>query len=542
MAQVINDPNLGGTFGLATTGLKDIVINVVNVLLGFLGIIAVSIIIYGGFIWMTSSGAVDRVDKAKKILINGVIGLAIILASFAIVQFVNNRLLGGGGAGIPTGSGGSSSGNGALGGGIIESVYPAPGARDIPRNTSIAATFKEAMDPASIIADSNMSGVLGDWTDNNPANGLLDPGEYDTIALDGGDPVVKITKQADFGVGPYVTEVFASKTPDDKTFVFKPINPLGDSNNNTWHTAHLTDNILKANGVNALGAGGYHWSFEVNTFVDLTPPQVKSVQPIEGGTYAKNVVVQIQFSEAINPISVTNANITVDGSITSPIMGVLNIGNGYKTVEFLGSACGTNSCNETIYCLPGGETITVNVMAADCTVCPEADFPLNGIVDMANNALDGDKDGLAEGQAVDSYSWFFNTTNNLELTPPTIIGVKPLPGDIGVGLKAPVEVLFSELMMHSSLNSDSMRVLNPVVDFWLSVSDEGAPLPTQTKGYINHSSFGVVSSCKTEVNSGAKDLYQNCLWPSAKTGAPACAATIANPYCCDNIPSATPCP
>jgi len=59
-------------------------------LMTFLGIIAVIVILYGGFRWLTAAGNEDRVAKAKKTVIAGVIGLIVILAAFAIVTFVVN--------------------------------------------------------------------------------------------------------------------------------------------------------------------------------------------------------------------------------------------------------------------------------------------------------------------------------------------------------------------------------------------------------------------------------------------------------------------
>ena len=65
---------------------------VINVILGFLGIIAVIMIIYAGFKWMTAGGNEEDVTKAKANIKNAVIGLAIVLASFIIVNFAVNRL------------------------------------------------------------------------------------------------------------------------------------------------------------------------------------------------------------------------------------------------------------------------------------------------------------------------------------------------------------------------------------------------------------------------------------------------------------------
>ncbi|MBU1036919.1 IPT/TIG domain-containing protein [Patescibacteria group bacterium] len=92
---------VGASTGLGTRDLPGLIVSVVRIFLGFLGIIAVIIILYGGFIWMTSAGEEDKINKAKKILINGVIGLIIILAAFAIVSFIINAMQGASGPGGP---------------------------------------------------------------------------------------------------------------------------------------------------------------------------------------------------------------------------------------------------------------------------------------------------------------------------------------------------------------------------------------------------------------------------------------------------------
>ena len=68
------------------------VVKIINTVLGLLGIIAVGIVLYGGFTYMTAGGEEDKISTAKKILINGVIGLVIILSAFAITKFVLNKL------------------------------------------------------------------------------------------------------------------------------------------------------------------------------------------------------------------------------------------------------------------------------------------------------------------------------------------------------------------------------------------------------------------------------------------------------------------
>ncbi len=85
--------------GLGEKDPREVAAQVINIILGFLGIIAVILIIYGGFLWMTAAGNEDKVSTAKKLLAAGVVGLIIILAAFGIANFVINALMGATGAG-----------------------------------------------------------------------------------------------------------------------------------------------------------------------------------------------------------------------------------------------------------------------------------------------------------------------------------------------------------------------------------------------------------------------------------------------------------
>jgi len=71
---------------------RTIAARVINIVMLVLGVLAVGLIIYGGFIWMTSNGAEDKIEKAKKILKNSVIGLVIILSAWGISYFILLRV------------------------------------------------------------------------------------------------------------------------------------------------------------------------------------------------------------------------------------------------------------------------------------------------------------------------------------------------------------------------------------------------------------------------------------------------------------------
>jgi hypothetical protein len=72
--------------------LQQTIASIINVALGLLGVIALVIILAGGFEWMTAGGNEEKTTEARKRIIAGVIGLAIILSAYAIAQFVLRSL------------------------------------------------------------------------------------------------------------------------------------------------------------------------------------------------------------------------------------------------------------------------------------------------------------------------------------------------------------------------------------------------------------------------------------------------------------------
>ena len=97
---------ISNTIQLGTTDPRTIMARVINVAMMFLGIIAVGIIIFAGFKWMTSKGNEEQIESAKNILKAGVIGLVIVLASWGIAAFVLSRLISATGNGGTGGTGG----------------------------------------------------------------------------------------------------------------------------------------------------------------------------------------------------------------------------------------------------------------------------------------------------------------------------------------------------------------------------------------------------------------------------------------------------
>jgi len=88
----LNEVGNGLDNSLSDRDPRAIVGSIINVALGFLGVIAVAIVLMGGFKWMTAGGNEDKVSEAKKLLGAGVIGLAIVLAAWAVSTFIINSI------------------------------------------------------------------------------------------------------------------------------------------------------------------------------------------------------------------------------------------------------------------------------------------------------------------------------------------------------------------------------------------------------------------------------------------------------------------
>lgn len=72
--------------------LTEIVQSILNWIFGIIGIVAVVMIIIGGFNFMTSAGDPGKVKKGKDTILYGIIGLVVALLAFAIVNFVLNGI------------------------------------------------------------------------------------------------------------------------------------------------------------------------------------------------------------------------------------------------------------------------------------------------------------------------------------------------------------------------------------------------------------------------------------------------------------------
>lgn len=554
---------------LPATDIRVIAANIIRAVLGLLGLVAVILMIYGGYTIMTSAGQEEKVIQGKKILINASIGLAIILSAFAIVQFIINALAGGGG-GIAGGGGGvqpsiqTFSGSGSLGR-IIEDHYPFRDQEDVPRNTKIVVTFAEPIDPTSVIENTNGNDIFGDCV---PQAGQPIVPEADCDRMLTGAVQIYESSEEENPDKPLVfatAEALVNEDGTVETFVFRPIEPLGTSVEDIWYTVDLRPQITKADGeVGAFDgqrSDHYAWEFRTGTSFDFTPPTVTDTYPTDGGVIPRNSVIQVHFSEAVDPINVQGALNAESGFSNlifgdQTITGAWQITNGYQTVEFVSdAACGQNSCGETMFCLsvdcPAGDNTCATehqalVRAAELenpqSDTPFLSLPFTGVADMAGNALDngprntpngtpdiaprpavGQEKVISTGELTpDNYWWNFSVENRIDRSAPYIRAVTPGLDQQGVAGTAPFEITFSKRMWHRSLREDILLTEYPanvggLDDIWYRIyaisQQEGGGV---TRAVIDHRSFGPNNLDLyyfPQIQGTLKGVNQNCLYP-----------------------------
>lgn len=84
------DSQIGQTYD--STFLASRAGQLIGTLLAFVGVVFLILMIYGGLTWMLAGGNEKNVEKAKTLIINALIGLAIVLAAYSITNFVGNNL------------------------------------------------------------------------------------------------------------------------------------------------------------------------------------------------------------------------------------------------------------------------------------------------------------------------------------------------------------------------------------------------------------------------------------------------------------------
>lgn len=81
--------------GIVTTDLASIIINITNWVLGFITLVAVLMLIWGGVQYLTASGDEANVEKAKHTITYAILGLIVVGIAYAVVVVIVNTFIGG---------------------------------------------------------------------------------------------------------------------------------------------------------------------------------------------------------------------------------------------------------------------------------------------------------------------------------------------------------------------------------------------------------------------------------------------------------------
>ncbi|MBI4276418.1 Ig-like domain-containing protein [Candidatus Uhrbacteria bacterium] len=373
--------------------------------------------------------------------------------------------------------------------GGIERHVPRKNAEQVPRNTAITMTFRETIDPGTLI-DAKGTPALDD-----------DVVRQDAVTLrpkSGGAPIP-----------------LRGRMMQGRTLIARPESDLGSATAPTAYVVEVTSIIQKKSGGSVLPVGSqYQWTFTTGTALDALPPRIVAVRPTTGGTGAPNSAVQVIFSEPIDP---TTVGLTTRGKSgltllrdTTPIEGSWILGPDGTVAEFLATKeCGTNACGVPMYCLPEGAVLTVVVNPATVAADPpHAVRPFDGIVDMAGNSLDGNGNGRAEG-ASDTLKSSFTTLPTIDRTAPFIVDVRPGREATLVGPTTPVEILFSKPILTQSVHAGSLSIEGWDAPLTYRFADAGG----RTRVSIDHDPFPADRLIAPVISGAIQDTTQNCYQP-----------------------------
>lgn len=281
--------------------LINLISRVINIILGFLGVIAIGLIIYAGWLWMTSGGDAQKIDKAKKIMLGAVIGLAIILSAFAIASFIirqiRNATTGGGGSNLCWDGNPPPCPPPPLPGSYLRVLSQGPMGNGIKLCAAVQATFSEAVQ----------------WSTVNTTNFTIQEAASGTLFASGTyQPGVNAANIAFSHVG----NEFAPNTAYRVTLRSGFSGLRGVSNINL-----RTDKV---------------WTFTTGSESDNTAPEVVTHQPPSGGAeVCRQTPIQVVFSEPMLATSFYGNVILRDRASRTPVsLSEPTFGDGYRIANF----------------------------------------------------------------------------------------------------------------------------------------------------------------------------------------------------------------
>lgn len=389
-----------GLLPLGSNNPFEVIAALINIILGFLAFVAVAVLLYGGFIWMTAAGNPERVDTAKRVIVNAVIGLVIVLASWGIALWLIITI--GNATGASFGPGDGDGRDDCIGcsipsaGGDFYVLSTNPDARgEALLCSDITVRMSRTVDKTTVTQSSffvrNTGGAqLADGqacSENRDCLSALCSPDSNTCIGD------RLPGTIGFG-------------PGDETAYFNFI-PEFNFLQDTTYEATVTSDIRSLDGGDgggSLSATPYNWSFTTGDETDDTPPTVQvnpsSPFPANGATdVCTNTVVNFDFSEPMRISSFNDETSfvldyagTPDSPISADWLETSPLGSWSFGAEF-----DYASARPAVQ-LEDFSRYSVRLFGGD----PAADFA-GAVQDSCGNPLDGNANSIAQGDPVDNF-------------------------------------------------------------------------------------------------------------------------------------------
>jgi Bacterial Ig-like domain len=406
----------------------------------------------------------------------------------------------------------------------VVTVVPAQGATDVDRDANVAATFSEAMDPASVSGTTfllsgpggSVSGAVtlsGQTATFNPSSALAYSTTYTARVTTGvedlagnnmtSDRVWTFTTEpepdttpptvtaitpsngasgVDPGVSPTATfsEPMDAASVNGTTFVLSgpggsvsgvvtlsgliaTFNPSSALAYSTAYTATVTTGVKDLAGNNK--TTDRVWTFTTEDAPDTTPPSVTAETPQDGAVdVSPDVNATATFSEPVDPASVNGATFQLSFG-TSQVSG---------TVALSGQTATFTPSDPLAY----ATTYTARITT--------------GVQDPAGNSLPSD------------HVWAFTTGPEPDTTPPSVTSESPPNSSTDVDPESNVTASFSEPMEPASLDGTTFQLTGP------SGSVDGAVTLSGQTATLNPSNPLAYSTTYTAlVTTGVQDLAGN---------------------------------
>ena len=223
------------------------------------------------------------------------------------------------------------------------------------------------------------------------------------------------------GTNVYLTQGFSTVMPSTVSLVNGgtaiQIVPNGALAANTQYYFHVTNGVL---GTNGQAYAGNFWNFTTGSGTDTVAPVIVTVSPPNGSTnVGDNIILDVQFSKAVNPVTVNGSTIQLSGGGTTQVADAISFSNN----------------NQRVVLVPHGPLPDQTVMT----------ITISGVTDVAGNA-------------VVPQTTTFTTGAGPDLSAPAAVSENPYGGEMGVPLNAVVQLQVNEPVDPGSVNGNTLEV------------------------------------------------------------------------------------